>query len=234
MKILLVYVAVSQGLRTEEFAERFVRTYLNFPAGVGHEMCVACNGGPLPEKAGLPFTVVKTTFLPRVNDGGWDITAFQDIAADTRAEMMVCLGESVHFWREGWLKRMVEAWTEFGPGMYGFWSSNLVRAHLNTTAFVTAPAFLLHYPRPANRQDRYDFEHGEHAYWRMLAGIGKPTKLVTWDGCYDPPEWRSPRDILWRGSQANCLAWCSHTDRYRALRPTVKRQWEHCIDQPYA
>ncbi len=79
------------------------------------------------------FDQLGVTYLPRVNDAGWDIAAFQDVAGQTDCEMLVCLGESVYFHRPGWLKRMVEAWKVHGPGMYGFWASYLVRAHLNTT-----------------------------------------------------------------------------------------------------
>jgi hypothetical protein len=117
--------------------------------------------------------------------------------------------------------------------MYGFFASYLVRAHMNTTAFVVAPECLKIYPRPTDRASRYEMEHGTHALWRTLQAEGRPTKLVTWDGFYDPWQWRLPRNILWRGTQANCLAFCSHTDRYFAADHSTKQRWERMIDQPF-
>lgn len=233
VKILLAYIAVSAGPKTADYCSRFVATYLEYPPEMPHETIVVCNGGPLPRDVALQFDTLRCSFLPRVNDPGWDISAYQHIAHNFDCDMLLCFGESVYFHRPGWLKKLVEAWEMHGPGMYGLFSSNLVRTHLNTTAFVTAARPLRNYPRPNNRADRYNFEHGEHAYWRYVKSLEMPVKLVTWDGVWDPIQWRAPRNILWRETQNNCLAFCSHTDHYFAANTKTKRRWERWIDQPF-
>lgn len=148
--------------------------------------------------------------------------------------MLVCLGESVHFHRAGWLARMVDVWRRLGSGMYGFWSSNLVRPHLNTTGFVVDPVLLrLYRNKVVTKTDRYQFEHGRYAFWKRVRLMGKPVRLVTWDGDWPPERWRQPANILWRGDQSNCLAYCSHTDNYLAAPLETRRVWQRHIDSPY-
>lgn len=232
MRILVSYIAVSAGPKTADYCARFVATYLEYPPEVPHETIVVCNGGPLPRDVALQFDPLRCSFLPRVNDLGWDISAYQHVAHNFDCDMLVCFGESVYFHRPGWLKKLVEAWDRFGPGMYGLFSSNLVRTHLNTTAFVTAPRPLRIYPTPKNRVERYDFEHGTHAFWRYVRSNEMAVKLVTWDGVWNPDQWRLPGNILWRGTQDNCLAFCSHTDHYFAANPERRKRWEQWVDGP--
>lgn len=230
MKIVLAYICVTHGRLTYDFASRFVGTYLASPPEVPHETVIVCNGGPLAPELALLFLSIPCHFLPRTNDDGFDISGYQDVARLFPSDMQVCLGESVYFHRAGWLKRLTETWIKFGPGMYGCFSSNLIRAHLNTSAFATAPKFLNNYPQVHNRTERYEFEHGRTSLWHRLAQFGTPTKLVTWDGTWDPRQWRTPPNILTRGDQSNCLVWCNHTDRYRAADFRTKLSWAAASD----
>lgn len=233
MKILVAYIAVSQGALTANYASRFVGSYLVCPPGIEHSTIVACNGGPLPRDIALMFEPLEASFLPRINDPGWDISAYQDIAKRIPCDLLVCLGESVYFHNPGWLKRIADAWNMNGPGMYGFFSSNIVRGHLNTTAFACDPSLLLQYPTPRNHAERYEFEHGSHSFWRSVQSWNRPVNLVTFDGVWSPLVWRVPRDILWKGTQTNCLAFCSHTDHYFAADPETQKRWSAWIDQPF-
>ena len=235
MKIVVLYVCVTQGGITRDLAARFVGTYQAFPPEAEHSLLVVCNGGPPATDIGLVFLGLDPQFYPRENDASWDIGAYQagarGPAAD--ADILVCLGESVYFHRAGWLRRVVEAWTKYGAGMYGFFSSNLVRPHMNTTGFATSPVLLRDYPKSiTTHHDRYEFEHGERAFWRYVHGRGMPTKLLTWDGEWDPFLWRYPANILWRGDQSNCLVLCNHTERYDLAPPDTRRVWARGADSP--
>lgn len=233
MKIVVAYICVTQGALTPEYSSRFVGSYMSCPPGVEHETVICCNGGPLSMENSLLFSPMDCQFFPRVNDAGWDISAYQDVAAAVDCDMLVCLGESCYFHHPGWLQRMIMAWQQFGPGMYGFFASFLVRAHMNTTAFVCDPKNLRTYPKVHDRRERYEFEHGETAFWKRVHGLGRPTKLVTWDGIWDPFQWRFPDNILWRGDQSNCLIFCNHTDRYHAAPWHIKQDWERGANQPF-
>lgn len=236
MRIVLCYIAVTHGAQTENYASRFVATYHLHPPGIEHDTLIIGNGGPVSTALSLIFAGMGARVFPRCNDGGWDISAYLEAARGPchDYELMLCCGESIYFHRAGWLKRMAEAWERHGPGMYGSLSSNLVRTHLNTTGFCCTPTALAEYREPViDRKSRYAFEHGPQAFWRRVSRRGLPVKLVTWEGEYDPPQWRQPPDILWRGNQTNCLMWCQHTDRYRLAIPETQRRWARGADRPY-
>jgi len=232
-KILLAYTCVANGNLTDEFAARFVGTYLQFPPGVEHETVIVCNGGPLKLGTQLLFSPIPCTFFPRSNNG-WDIGGYIEAAKKFECDMLVCLGESVYFHREGWLKKLADAWQRYGPGMYGPFASYNVRAHLQTTAFCCAPKHLQDYSQPVRtKRDRYQFEHGEYALWRRLALNRTPTNLVTWDGVWEPRQWRMPANILFRGDQSNCLFFANHTQDFEKAPAYVKAGWSRAADIPF-
>lgn len=229
-RIVLAYVVVSQGPLTGENVSRFVGSWIVNPPGVDLDLIAVCNGGVPPTEIGLMFGPLSAKFFPRQNDDGWDIGAYQAVARKFKCDMLVCLGESCYFNKPGWLKPVVEAWKQYGPGLYGFLSSFLVRPHLNTTCFAVCPNFLMGWPTVDNHHARYNFEHGKNPFWKHLQAFRKPTKLVTWDGVYDPPQWRYPANILWRGDQSNLLLRANHTDRYDAADAKTKKQWAYAAD----
>lgn len=232
MKVVVAYIAVTNAPHTAEMSSRFVGSWLACPPGADCELVVVCNGGPLPTETALLFDALGGKMLPKENDGGWDIGGFQHAAGVMPSDLLVCCGESVYWHRAGWLARIVNGWSQFGPGMYGMFSSNICRAHMNTTAFATAPIYLQQYPRVTTHAQRYEFEHGVHAFWRGLRGQGRPTKFVTWDGYWDQQHWRYPENILFRGDQSNLLARCNHTDRWFAADLATKMAWGSHADSP--
>lgn len=233
MRICVCYICVTNGPITEDYAARFVTTYNEYPPGIDHDTLVICNGGPADTKTCVLFSGMNAMMLPRSNEA-WDIGGYVEASKGPCSgyDAMMCCGESVYFHREGWLRRMAEAWGKHGDGMYGPFASNLVRPHLNTTAFFVDPKLLAIYPRPV--KDRYEFEHGENSFWKWVMVIRqRPVRLVTWDGEWEPRSWRFPHDILWRGNQRNCLMWCNHTDRYFKESVAVKTRWSRGADRPF-
>lgn len=236
MRIVLLYIAVAGGPITENHCAKFVTTYHDFPPGIEHETIIVSQGGPLPTSTSVLFEGMNVKMWPHANSPGWDVSAYLDASRGPchDADIMLCLGESVYFHRAGWFKRLLEAWEKFGPGMYGPFSSNYIRAHLQTTAFCCAPSLLREFPLPVNnRADRMAFEHGPHAFWRYVQRRGMPVRLVTWDGEYEPRFWRGPPDIHYRGTQANCLMWCNHSDGFAKADPKTKVLWSQCYDQRF-
>jgi len=235
LKISIAYTFVTHGSHSEDFAARFVGTYHEFPPGIEHETTVICKGGPLPLEKAMLFATIPCTFFPHPNeDGGFDVSGYQALIPRLDADMVLACGESVYFHRSGWLKRLADVWQSNGPGMYGLFATHAVRAHLNTTAFAISPKLMSLYPEVARtRNDRYNFEHGERALWRRVAARGMPARFVTWDGVWRPGEWRAPANILWRGDQSNCLAFCNHSQRWAEADPVTQRNWAYSADRPY-
>jgi len=232
MRICVAYTVVTSGPISDQYAARFVETWHEYPGGIDSDLLIVCNGGPLRTDLSLIFAPLHAQMFPRSNEdmdlGGY-VAAARGPAKDY--DMLVCLGESVHFHREGWLKRLAEAWTKTGPGMYGPFASNLVRPHMNTTAFCTSPLLLQRCQ--ISTHDRYGWEHGQNSFWRWVSGHGMPVRLVTWDGEWEPRLWRMPQNILWRGTQENCLMWCNHVERYRDATPALKATWSRGADAPF-
>lgn len=227
---------MSKGPITSNYCSRFVGSYCEFPPGCEHRTIVICNGGKLPISTELIFAPIDHDFLRRENDQGFDLSGYVDAARGEASDCdaMLCLGESVYFHKEGWLKRLIVAWEQHGPGMYGPFASHNVRAHLNTTAFMCPPAMLLSYPVSVwTRALRYEFEHGTNSMWRRAHSQNIPVMLVTWDGEWPPGKWRVPKDILWRGTQTNLLMFCNHTERWHNAIKRQKDSWSAKADQRF-
>lgn len=231
VNVLAVYISVTGGERTWEFATRFSDTWLRHPPDYPCKPVVVFNGGQPDASFSRIFSGLWPSFHIRPNVGA-DIGAYMDVCQKENGyDAVLCMGESVYFHRRGWLQRIREVWDKHGPGLYGFFTSNLVTPHLNTTAFLCPPKTLAAYPEIiVTREQRYEFEHGQRPFWRRVQGLGLPVRLITWDGDYSPGEWRAPNNILWKGTQSNCLFFCIHTDRYFNADAAIKRRWEKHAD----
>ena len=235
MNVVLAYIAVCGGPITDDYVARFVTTWREYPPGTDHDTLVIGNGGPLSTSVNLMLSQMGARMFIRSNEG-WDIGGYLEAARGPCAhyDAMLCCGESVYFHRAGWLLRLCEAWSRNGAGMYSPFSSNAVRAHLNTTAFFCSPKLLQHYPKHVyDRWTRYEFEHGERALWRRANEQKMPVRLVTWDGEWEPFRWRMPRNILWRGDQTNLLCWCNHTEAYANANRKTQAEWARRADAPF-
>ena len=236
MKLAVAYTCVSQGQISDQLAARFVATWHDAPPGVETDFFVICNGGALRTELAMIFAPLNPLFFPRVNDEGKDITGYMDAARGPCKDhdAMLCLGESIYFTREGWLKRLVEAWQKVGPGFYSPFGSNNVRPHLQTSAFFCPPVLLSRYPIHAtNRSSRLEFEHGQNSMWRWVAGHGMPVRCVTWDGEWEPRLWRMPKNILWRGDQSNLLMMNNHAEGWEKASPETRQVWSRNADSPF-
>ena len=174
--------------------------------------------------------------FPRVNDAGFDLTGYMDAVRGPCADYdaVLCLGESIYFTREGWLKRLADAWKKHGPGFYGTFASNFVSPHLQTSAFFCSPVTVRSYPyRPKDRASRFEFEHGPRALWRRTAEKGMPVRAVTWNGEWEPRLWRYPKNILWRGDQSNLLMMNNHAEAWENYSPLIQHAWGVQADTPF-
>jgi hypothetical protein len=228
-RVVIAYVVVPSNPLCVSHAGHFFSTYKNFFAGVSHSLVIICNG-EIPQKLRPILDEPWHGLLERENDDGWDISGYIDCAKQIPSDVQVCLGESVYFQRNGWLARIIDSYKTTGDGIYGMFASNFPRPHLNTTAFAVSSKYLREQVPPRNRAERYEFEHGQHSFWTHVRSRGGTAKLVTWDGCYDPQDWRKPPEILWRGSQTNCLVKCNHTDKYDGATPANRKAWSSMAD----
>jgi hypothetical protein len=189
-------------------ARLFADTYMAQPPGqVDHEVVVVLNGGngigPYQRKS---FDPLPVTFIEH-NNWGRDIGAFQ-MAADTiPCDLLVCFGSHVHFHKAGWLDRMVRAFEDNGPTVYGAWGFHQPAPHLRTTAFWLPPDLLRSYPVQVSDRYRYGFEHGSNSLTLWSQKMGFEPLMVTWGEVLAMKEWHHAGcdTALFGDQHTNCL-----------------------------
>lgn len=190
MKIAIAYVFPMVDVpKYAPLARRFTDTYINHvPGGTPHSLYVIANGEPLPRRLRPVFNPLPVTHLTH-NNYGKDIGAFQMAADAIDCDLLVCFGSHIFFWSPGWLDRMVAAYLENGPTLYGAWGFHQPMPHIRTTAFWMAPALLRSYPLQVGNGSRYEFEHGQNSIVNHVKGAGFFPLVVTRREVLGEPHW---------------------------------------------
>ena len=221
--VTLVYIHVPGDKKHQEYANDFMESYKRFKPMHVHKSIVVCQKQQPDAFCETVFKELQSLSYYVHDDSGFDIGAYIAVSKLIETDMVVCFGGSSYFQRSGWMSRMVESWVKFGVGMYGAIATYEVAPHLSTSGFWCSPQMLSSYPIiVANKVQRYDFEHGPNALWKMVAARGYPVKLVTWCGEYNWQEWRKPANIFRRNDQSNCIA-CWHHCKKFAVASAVER-----------
>jgi len=175
----------------EPLARRFADTYRKFPPGSEpHEVCVIENGGVVTERQRHLFDGLPVSFHAH-NNRGKDIGGYEMAAHTIPCDLMLCFGSHVHFWKAGWLDRIVQVFLDNGPGLYGCWAFHQPAAHIRTTAFWLTPELLRAYPFFVGDNQRYPFEHGpKDSITAFVRDSGFPVRQVTWTEVLDEQHWR--------------------------------------------
>lgn len=227
MTATLVIIHVNDNQHREQ-ARKLVQSYHLHPPGAEHRTIIVCQDGQPTDEMLKLFDTLPDATLYHHDDTGQDIGAYIAVARIIGTPLMVCFGGSTFVRREGWMKRMVEAFGKYGPGLYGPTASYQISPHLNTTGFWCHPDLLAECGRKiVTRHDRYEFEHGADAFWKHVQfKMGLPVKMVTFDGEYDWQDWRTPPEIYHRGGQTACLTHFRHMLNYQLASPRRKLEYE--------
>lgn len=216
VKIVIVYVhPLVSGYDSMPQAARFVATYHLFAPGHAHETVIVCNGGKPTGATRVLFGSLPSVSFFEHDNSGWDVGAFQAVAAGSAADLLLCFGASAHFHRSGWLLRMAQAAGRHGPGLYGSMATNQVRPHIRTNGFACPPGLIRRYPvRCLTKDDRYSFEHGDRSLTEVARRSGLHPLLISWDGEFPVGLWRRVDNGYHAGNQTNVLVWDNHTEGY--------------------
>lgn len=190
MKVAIIYIfPVVEAQVYVPKARRFAATYMENPPGDSdHQLYVVTNGGEISKSYRRIFEPIPCHHISH-NNVGKDIGAYQVCAENIACDLMICLGANIHFWKAGWLDRIVNAYLENGPALYGCWAFHNPSTHVRTTAFWLPPELLRSYPYIVGNDQRYEFEHGENSIVNHATKMNFPSYMVTWGGVYAKNQW---------------------------------------------
>ena len=193
MKVAVVYVYPMVQVRTYfPLARRFSDTWKRYAPSIPHDLHVIANGATPTANERAPFNGIPCQFHTYSNIG-LDIGAYQWACDNIPCDLLVCLGAPVHFHKAGWLERMVNAFVENGPALYGCWAYLSPNWHVRTTVFWCPPQLLQSYPDQvgSTKASRYNFEHGNQSFTRHVLSVGMECYMVTQQGCFPFSQWES-------------------------------------------
>lgn len=229
MKVSVVMVRCVHKPEYANTEKRLLDSYLKHEAGVEHELVIIDRNGDSPDD--VPAKHV------RYDGGGWDCGAWQFAGKTIETDLLVCFNSSCYITGPNWLKRFVEAVQAHGEGLYGPLTSYDVNPHVRTPCMIFSPKVIQGYPMEVlDRESTYRFESmgwpnrtPNFTIWARSQGF--QTRLVTWDGCYDLPDWRKPPNVFRRGDQSNLIVKDRHCEVYEISDANGKAFLEGLADK---
>ncbi len=206
--------------------KRFVTTYLKYKPQIPHEVIVVNYNGERTKETDKIFAPLNPRHTYATGTV-FDIGTYQSVGKTLDHDLVLFCGSQVHFHKDGWLERIVEAFEKYGDGIYGPMGSYERMPHLRTCCIAMPPRLIRQYPHYINsRADTYRAESGDWNLTGWVANQGKPALMVTWDDELEVTDWRKPKNIFRRGDQSNCLIWDRHTKVYAEATPEYKKELE--------
>lgn len=229
MRPTVVFVRVVNKPEYQHGEQRLLDSYLKFDVGHPHDLVIIDRCGDSPDD-------VPDAKHMRYDGEGWDCGAWQFAGRNIETDLLVCLNSSCYITGDGWLKRFVDAVEAHGDGLYGPMASREINPHIRTPCMAFQPRIIRDYPEQVlDREGTYRFEvfgypNGTPNFTMWVRSKGWQTRLVTWDECYDLPEWRKPANIFRRGDQSNLIVRDRHADAYEVSSEEGKRVLERLAD----
>ena len=213
MKIVLATIRVPEQTSYDIVTARWLDTYGRFKPETPHSLIVVDSDVAAPPGEHAAHTDDFRVYT----GGGWDCGIWQWLSKTVDADLLICTNTSTWFHRHGWMERFIEEFQTHGAGLYGSMASYELSPHIRTPVYVFPPEIMRDYPILCNsRPKTYTFECAGRGdtFTSFCLKKGLPVKLVTWEGCYDLPDWRKPDNIFRRGDQSNILVKDRHSDAY--------------------
>lgn len=218
MKIVLTYIYVSKPSEGGDYSEahdRFVRTYKMFYPKTDHEFVVLTYGGPCRDTA--MFRALNPDYIPCYSSGH-DCGAMMLASQVIDCDLLICCNSQIHFWRAGWIERLVAAFEKHGPGLYSPFGSYENTPHLRTPCLAFPPKLLRTFPFLVhNRTTANAFESGPNNVTQWVRQQGLPTMMVTWNEVLPQQAWRKPANCFRRGDQSDLLVFDRHSKLWSEL-----------------
>jgi len=235
MKVAILYLwPQDNAAEFEPYANQWAQSFKANDSGFAYDLHV-CACGPRANYS-RPHWLPYRTSVHHYEGGGYDIGAQQFSAKKIDADLLVTGTARHYYWKPGWLARIVEAFQQYGDGLYAAGTSlekcplgckDFPNPHIRTANYAMTPERFRRYPFLIdNREKGYLFESGEWNIARWFWDSGLPVVQVCWDGFYpNRDSWRNVRNSFRKGDQSNLLVRDKHTDNFDAQDPRTKLEW---------
>jgi len=231
MKITVAIVRVNGKEQYQNTIKRWLDSYVKFQTSVPHEVVVVDRYQDNPD--GM-FDSIGARHI-RYDGLGWDVGTWQHLGNTEETDLLVCFNSRSYITGHHWLERFTDSVDQNGVGLFGPMASYEISPHIRTPCMVFQPNVIRGYPLIVdNREKTYQFESmGTPSFpnftiWCRQNGF--KTMMVTWDGCYDLPNWRKPDNIFRRGTQSNCIVKDGHADLYDNSEASYRSMLEKLAD----
>lgn len=198
--------------------QRFIAGWWQFPPEEECELVPVLFNWDHTGKVTNLFEGLPVQEFPLYRGLGADLGAQQFVAMEycQPEDFVVCFTSRMFFHRSGWLKRLVNARSEFGPALYGMSASHEGgRKHLCTRGHALDAADFRRYPHVITSRDQgVFFECGEGCLLEWMKSIGRSAYLVSWAGVFAEPDWFSFPNRFRHGDQTNLLCFDKHSEAY--------------------
>ena len=239
MKIVIVYPVPCETAEVwalfKPFVNRFTDSLRGIDSGCEYLLSAVVNGSePWPEDLKPMFEGLNVEFR-KYEGRGFDIGSFQFFAEQCPDPcFMVCCVTRVYSWLPGWLKKLSDARTENGPGLYATsMSMEGGKIHVCTRCYGMDSEDFKKYPvKIVSRDQGTFFEVYDGSLFEWYARRNMPVVLVNATACVSfigehPPCYIWTRPNIYRsGNQSQVIVWDKHTDAYRDADDNRKRELE--------
>ncbi len=204
-----------------------------------HEFVFVANWGEPLEPHRAKTMDMKARWMSYYGHG-CDVGSWQHaVSGCLDTDFFVLCTSRVYFHRAGWLNRMMFEREKHGPGLYTTSCSHEGgRLHPCIRCVGIDGKIFRDYPlKYESRDGGTKFETGIDSPHGSLGDFvkskGGTVKLVTWDGCYDEPDWFMVKNRFRDGDQSNMLVFDKHTDAYRDADEAERKRLKQMCDGPF-
>jgi len=225
---VVLFVRVCGKPEYELGAQRWAESYRKYRPNIPHSIAIINRYTDAPDNS-----LEDICWTPiRYDGGGWDCGTWKFVASIMpHADLLVCFNSSCVIQGPGWLERFVSVAEKNGEGLYGPLASYEICPHIRTPCMAFHPYVMNEYPQSVlTREDTYRFESCGYpdgtpnvTQWARKKGFA--TRLVTWSGDFDQPDWKQP-NVFRQGDQSDLIVHDRHCDAYAVSDAAGKAQLE--------
>ena len=189
---------------------RFVKSYLQHPAGIDHTLYIFHKEYATPDEC--QWGIDQFADLPHIDLldhlGSKTTAGCTDVCGDVVEQLICPLNSSTEIMHDGWLKKLHDVLMRPNVHLVGCTGSREATLHIRDTAFLSNR---LRYAEIASQFDWIDpsragalnFEHGPNNFTQQILHAGEKVFVVENGRVIAPEDWPSP--TTYQGNLHNVL-----------------------------